>query len=162
MLDEATLEKAVEMTDEPEEPEEPLSGPPPPSMPTSLAGVPAALRAYVVRAAPRPGRSRLRSPSSRFRMTNGGSERGELTRRCVLLHQEHLKRQQERSCIPVRGLLRQLDTLNVLGLNAPGGSQAVSTAQAANNAAGLVTDVAQLRQKLKIAAERVDQIGSVL
>lgn len=75
--------------------------------------------------------------------------------------QEHLKLQQERSCIPVRGLLKQLDTLNVLGLNAPGGSQQ-GRVEAAAGATGLVTDVAALRAKLKMAAEKVDQIGSVL
>lgn len=56
VLDEATLEKAVEAAEEPEEAGG-LGALQPPKMPTNLAGVPAALKAYVVRgkgAGPRP------------------------------------------------------------------------------------------------------------
>lgn len=77
-----------------------------------------------------------------------------------------MKRQQDRSCIPVRGILRQLDTMNVLGLASTGpqhvhGRLAGGVPGAAPAVLGQDA-VAQLRAKLKLAAEKVDQIGSVL
>ena len=79
-----------------------------PEYPTSLSGVPAALRQYV----------------------------------------QHLKRNQDRGCLPLKSIVRQLDTLNVLGFK---------------DAMPDMSEADLLRMKVRQALERVDgQGGAVL